>query len=279
MGSRITLLSGLAVLAVVLYACTETHSPRDAVNSVPSGGAYKIGTPYQVAGVWYYPAVDPAYDETGIASWYGAEFHGKPTANGAVYDMNQLTAAHRTLPMPSRVRVTNLENGRTLELTINDRGPFAKGRIIDVSRRGAELLGFLDKGTVRVRVQALSGTRPAVAQTAAAPMVSEPAVPEPSAVQFASAQPAVLQPISAQPLEAIAGAEQIFVQAGAFSSFHNAQGIGNHLATIGKASVTAVEGRPLFRVRLGPFSSHDEAGRILSRVMAAGYPDARVVVD
>jgi len=105
-----------------------------------------------VNGVWYYPKADYKYSETGIASWYGPGFHGKRTANGEVYDENGLTAAHKTLPMPAMVRVTNLENGRSIQVRINDRGPFEAGRVIDMTRRGAQLLGFIQQGTARVRV-------------------------------------------------------------------------------------------------------------------------------
>ncbi len=105
-------------------------------------GNYKIGKPYEIAGQWYYPAVDYEYSETGIASWYGPKFHGKQTANGEIFDQHEISAAHRTLPLPSMVRVTNLENGRSLDVRVNDRGPFAHGRIIDMSRRAAQLLGF-----------------------------------------------------------------------------------------------------------------------------------------
>lgn len=115
--------------------------------------SYKIGNPYQVASLWYYPAEDFGYNEVGIASWYGPGFNGKRTANGEVYDMNALTAAHKTLPIPSVVQVTNLENGRTLKLRVNDRGPFVEGRIIDLSLRAAQLLDVQKKGTARVRVE------------------------------------------------------------------------------------------------------------------------------
>lgn len=116
---------------------------------------YKVGTPYEVAGQWYYPAEDYGYREEGIASWYGPGFHGKRTANGEIYDMNALTAAHKTLPMPSIVRVTSLENGRSLKVRINDRGPFVDGRIIDLSRRSAQLLGMELQGTARVMVEVI----------------------------------------------------------------------------------------------------------------------------
>ena len=108
----------------------------------PLSGNYKIGKPYEISGQWYYPHHNPDYDEVGIASWYGPGFHGRKTANGEIYDQDALTAAHTTLPMPTLVRVTNLENGRSMVLRVNDRGPFVDNRIIDVSRRAAEDLGF-----------------------------------------------------------------------------------------------------------------------------------------
>ncbi|MBV8738425.1 MAG: septal ring lytic transglycosylase RlpA family protein [Alphaproteobacteria bacterium] len=126
--------------------------------SYPEGhgiGTYRVGEPYKINGVWYYPAVDYTYDRTGVASWYGEEFAGRLTANGEIFDLNDLTAAHTTLPMPSIVQVTNLENGRSLQLRINDRGPFVGGRLIDVSRRAAQLLGFENQGTTLVRVTIL----------------------------------------------------------------------------------------------------------------------------
>lgn len=155
--------SALVGLAVALGGCAETQlaaegAKRAAASRPASGqrGLYKIGEPYQQNGIWYYPSEDYTYDETGIASWYGPDFHGKITANGEDYDMNDLTAAHRTLPMPSFVRVTNLDNGRSLVVRVNDRGPYARGRILDMSRRAAQLLGFIDVGTARVRVQIMA---------------------------------------------------------------------------------------------------------------------------
>jgi rare lipoprotein A len=124
----LTVSIGLAFLG----AC---NGPEKVQPTASAGkGLYKVGKPYQVDGIWYYPKEDPSYDETGIASWYGKQFHGRYTANGEVFDLNGLTAAHHTLPMPSIVQVTNLENGRSLTLRVNDRGPFAGARIIDVSR-------------------------------------------------------------------------------------------------------------------------------------------------
>jgi rare lipoprotein A len=120
------------------------------------GGVYRTGSAYQVDGVWYQPREDPAYDRVGTASWYGELFHGRRTANGEIYDMDRLSAASTTLPMPVYARVTNLANRRSIIVRVNDRGPYANDRIMDVSRRSAELLGFRDSGTARVRVQYLA---------------------------------------------------------------------------------------------------------------------------
>jgi rare lipoprotein A len=119
------------------------------------GGVYRIGDPYQVAGTWYTPREDPRYDRIGRASWYGELFHGRRTANSEIYDMDRLSAAHPTLPLPVYAQVTNLANGRTIVVRINDRGPYARDRIIDLSRHSAELLGFRANGTTDVRVKYL----------------------------------------------------------------------------------------------------------------------------
>jgi rare lipoprotein A (peptidoglycan hydrolase) len=119
---------------------------------LPSRGVYKIGKPYTIAGNTYVPAENPTYDETGTASWYGDGFHGGPTANGEVYDMHLLTAAHKTLPMPSYAYVHNPVNGRTIMVRINNRGPFKGDRIIDLSREAARLLDFKARGLATVRV-------------------------------------------------------------------------------------------------------------------------------
>jgi len=131
-----------------------------------SQGKFKVGNPYQVFGVTYRPRETYSYSETGIASWYGPNFHGKPTANGETFDMYELTAAHKTLQIPSLVRVTNLENGRSLVVRVNDRGPFKRGRIIDLSMRSAELLGFKNQGVAKVRLDLLAEESKAIARAA-----------------------------------------------------------------------------------------------------------------
>jgi rare lipoprotein A len=128
--------------------------------------SYKVGAAYQINGVWYHPRVDYDYDETGLASWYGEAFDGQATANGEIYNLNELSAAHKTLPLPSVVEVTNLRNGRSLRLRVNDRGPYVEGRIIDVSRRASQLLGFETAGTTPVRVRILKDESIQVAQAA-----------------------------------------------------------------------------------------------------------------
>ncbi|MCB2102892.1 MAG: septal ring lytic transglycosylase RlpA family protein, partial [Rhodobacterales bacterium] len=236
---------GLAFLAT---GCAETQflahtakQVRGQSGEAPTGegGRYKVGSPYQISGVWYYPKEDYDYVETGIASWYGPQFHQRNTANGEVFDMNKISAAHRTLPLPSIVQVTNLENGRSLRLRVNDRGPFAHGRILDVSRRGAQLLGFHRQGTARVRVEILADESRALAarmqgqqviaregspikvdklpkpdvdqETAAlAPPPGARAAPPP--VQAAEAPPPVAappQPVQAQPVQPAAAAPSV----------------------------------------------------------------------
>ena len=136
----------LALLLVALAGCSSSSPP----------GVYKLGNPYQIQGRWYYPEYDPNYDRVGIASWYGEPFHGRRTANGEVFDRDMVTAAHPTLPLPSVVRVVNLQNRRELVVRVNDRGPFVGDRLIDLSQEAARQLGFEGQGLAPVRVQFVS---------------------------------------------------------------------------------------------------------------------------
>ena len=133
-----------------------SSSPRVVAFGEPvpkGGGTYRVGKPYTVAGRVYVPEEDANYREEGLASWYGDDFHGRLTANGEVFDMASLTAAHPTLPMPCYARVTNLSNGKSLIVRVNDRGPYHGNRLIDVSNKAAELLEFKGNGVARVRVE------------------------------------------------------------------------------------------------------------------------------
>lgn len=155
--------SGSSDVGPGLGARTDTYDQRWGVSSsarvvhagpVPKGGGtHKLGRPYQVGGRWYVPRHEPGYDRVGIGSWYGQQFHGRKTANGEIFDMDALTAAHPTLPIPSYAYVTNLRNGRTLLVRINDRGPYVADRVIDLSRASARALGYFDGGLARVRVR------------------------------------------------------------------------------------------------------------------------------
>ena len=321
------------VLALGLSACAETnfllHTAKK-MRDGPPGGVYKVGEPYQMNGVWYTPVEDYGYDETGIASWYGADFHGRATANGETYDMNEVTAAHKTLPLPSLARVTNLENGRSLIVRVNDRGPFVAGRILDLSRRSAQLLGLEGKGTGRVRVQilaeesreiaerlkergavanarvlpgpeAVKDKTLMVAQLPKAEVAQEELAPPPGAKIAPQLKPTASRVVVTDtplreasrpqrpPAAAKAGmltqgaarATRIYVQAGAFGNFDNAHKTSARLAGVGPVAVSPVlvNGRDVFRVRLGPIASVEEADRFLDSVIRSGYPDARVVVD
>ena len=266
------LVGGCAQTALVSHAAKELIRGNDPVDQT---GTYKVGSPYQIDGVWYYPAEDPDYGEIGIASWYGVPFHGKRTANGAIYDMNALTAAHRTLPMPFRVRVTNLDNGRSIVLTINDRGPYARARIIDVSRRAAQLLGFKEKGTTPVRVEAVPGQgleKPLIAEATDPEAPSLPASPTGSVERQALTEVAAFEP---------ARGPTMFVQAGAFTNPENARRLRESLAPFGEVHTTkvTVDGTDVYRVRLGPVTTTESAEVLLERVIDAGHYDARLIVE
>ena len=301
---------------LLLAACSTTappppHSrPEDHTVTVPpNAGVYKVGQPYQVDNVWYYPREQPDYDETGIASWYGPTFYGKKTANGELYDGNQLTAAHKTLPMPVNVRVTNLDNGKSLIVRVNDRGPYARGRIIDLSKRAAELLDVVQTGTARVRVTYMGRAdingAPPLPETPPEIASALPAVPAgkvdeaalgivPGAVVAPPVKEAVL-PKPAQPIPAEMFADQqptgkvtkvpvpasthLYVQLGAFSKLENAKAL---LAKVGgdlKISTLQRGGQTLYRVRSAPLASVADADAALARVTGAGANDAHIVVD
>jgi rare lipoprotein A len=145
-------------LVLVLAACGSS-GPVDPPPAVSPGPHFKIGQPYKINGRWYYPEFVTEYQATGVASWYGHSYHGRLTANGEVYDMYALTAAHPTLQLPSVVEVVNLENGRSLVLRVNDRGPFVDDRLIDLSLAAARELGFERQGLAQVQVRYLGLAR------------------------------------------------------------------------------------------------------------------------
>ena len=218
-------LSALALGALALAACnsntrlTSKVDPRYGVSASPrviepgepvpkGGGTYRVGKPYVVAGRTYYPEENRRYRREGIASWYGEDFHGRLTANGEVYDMEAISAAHPTMPMPSYARVTNLYNGRSLIVRVNDRGPYHAERVIDLSGKAAELLELRRAGTGRVRVEyvgpaALEGSDD---RRLLATLREGSPAPAPSAVMVASARPFVpdLPPVNPPPRRTVA---------------------------------------------------------------------------
>lgn len=319
------ILAGLALASsgLSLGGCAETELAaqgaksiqRNSTYSQPSQPRYKVGSPYQVAGVWYKPEENPTYDNVGIASWYGPTFHGKSTANGEIFNQNALTAAHPTLPMPSLVRVTNLDNGRAITVRVNDRGPFAAGREIDLSKRSAELLGFIGKGTTKVRVQYV-GRAPLDGDVRVAENVET--VPQTAATYAAAPQAAAPittstylapadSPVTSAPLETIpqpetqvsyleilargpvtpaeaatpapAAVSNIYVQAGAFADPANAERMSKALTDLGQVQISPVNNASgqLYRVQLGPMSDQQTANAALEEMKRRGVMSAKVV--
>jgi len=244
-------------------------------------------------------------------------FHGKQTANGETFDMNLISAAHRTLALPSIVRVTNLQNGRSLKVRVNDRGPYARGRIIDLSRRTAQLLGFEQAGTATVRVSVLAResrqlaaeygvfdalenepprpvAAPRVAVTSATlpPPPGAKTAPPPTnnhkvvavnTVPKRKLRDKLLVPVvdDAVTILLVKDAPKIFVQAGAFTRYDNANRLRARLSPIGSANIfqARIVDRPFFRVRFGPLNSVEEADRLLASIVRVGQRKARIVVE
>ncbi len=217
----------------------------------------KSGNPpfYEVLGERYFVLEDGnGYREQGVASWYGAPFHGRRTSSGTVYDMHDFTAAHKTLPLPTLVRVTNLDNGRSVVVTVDDRGPFVKNRLIDLSFAAAKELGIVESGTGRVEVETVR-TRRALS---------------------ASAAPAA-------PAGATAKAQRLFMQVGAFSDEANAARLKGSLESNGVNNVVIRyddEVRPgLYRVRIGPIEGSAEFDALASRLAALSIANPRLVTE
>ena len=352
----------LAGVSLLLSGCAETQLVSHWAKKVTWPGqqeaksTYKVGNPYKVGSVWYYPEENFTLVETGIASWYGPGFHADHTANGEVFDQNELTAAHRTLQLPCLARVTNLENGRSVVVRINDRGPFLHGRIMDVSMRAAELLGFANKGTARVRLEVLEKesriladaakrgedtTRMTLADLHGAPapaetsphMAAQPVAPVKAAAltNDADTMPESLRTPTITVEELSAGGSHvgnttapapvktmappkmseptpngmaaghlnkrgrfmpdpvvseapvhptgIFVQAGSFAIYDNAERLTKKLVNIAPTIIepVTVNGRKLYRVKLGPIATVSEADSVLEKVIRDGNGTARVV--
>jgi rare lipoprotein A len=284
--ARPSLRQWLLIVPLIMAACSPQPSAPKAAGQ---GAHYKVGEPYQVAGNWYMPKEDYSYDETGIASWYGADFNRGTTANGEIFNKNELTAAHKTLPLPTLARVTNLDNGRSIVV-----------RIIDVSQRAAQLLGFEQQGTAKVRVQVLADESKAIADamrhygTAPPPVEIAGATGAPvAAVETKTLEPVRTTPvvheqlIATRPVQEVvmmpvaAGHNRLFVQAGAFTVLENATKLKQRLSPYGPVTLSdiVVNGRLFHRVRLGPVADVPQADQLLLKVRKAGIENARTVVD
>lgn len=268
---------GLAAagLALLLAGCSSKSTvgtgdypppePRDIsgiTDAVPRAEPYsRYGNPesYVVFGKRYYTRSDSKdYKERGIASWYGSKFHGRRTSSGEIYDLYKMTAAHRSLPLPTYARVTNLRNGRSIIVKINDRGPFHNNRIIDLSYVAAAKLGILEHGTGLVEVEAIDTSAPQPATT----RMAEQAAPE-------------TPPATSDTL--------MYLQVGAFSQRDNADRLRSRLQTANVGDIHVVEGNgssgTFFRVRVGPLASVDEADRVANSLASEGISETRVIID
>lgn len=290
------LVSSLAAL-LLLTACSSAPRNYDyadlaeEVTSIKSdGGVYKVGSTYTALGQTYTPREDYNYSETGMASWYGKDFHNKKTANGETYDMRAITAAHRTLPLPSIVRVTNLENGRSIVARVNDRGPYVKNRIIDLSEKGAELLGYKMQGTAKVKVEILEKESRAIKEAMLADNNKSSVTNKKinyglaqdntqTTVKTASQNVTPKQPTTTlgapQPVES----GIFFVQVGAFSDLTKAKEMANNMQRFGTVTIheAYLSKDGVYRVRLGAYHSRDEALQILDRVLDYGHADVSIV--
>ncbi len=303
-------LVGIVATGLLLSGCSSDRkldpfagkgSPKFAKSGpLPKGGGRRhVGKPYTVAGRTFHPTANPKPVQVGVASWYGPRFHRRKTSNGEWFDMNYLSAAHPTMPLPSYARVTNLENGRTVVVRVNDRGPFVGTRIMDLSRAAAERLGYLRQGKARVRVEylgpaPLGDDRHLLARLndlKHAPKSTLLAAIDGGAVDGApvrmaradASSPAVrtaATPRQVQPA-GYAPAPGYFVQVAAFADPGNAEAARLRLERIGPVDVRPVDvaaGR-FWRVRLGPLASLEDAENLLGQVRDIGHHDARIVLS
>jgi rare lipoprotein A len=265
MAGRISTKWGPGALAVgllsLLAACAggaRSDLGRTPIVTDPAPIVSGTMRPYPIRGRWYQPAEQPGYDETGAASWYGDQFNGRPTATGERFDMHALTAAHKTLPLPGLVEVTNLANGRRIVARVNDRGPFVDGRIIDLSRGSAEALGMLQAGVGEVRVRYLGRA---------------PRVGGGTALQYARTAPPAPYPTAPPSWEN----GDYWIQAGAFSDRRAARRVADRLGDRATVDMTSGSNAAMFRVLVGPWPDANAAEHARQAVIARGYADALLI--
>lgn len=285
-------------LALALAACGTTEKPGAeragpaATKSPDARTSYKVGRTYTINGRTYTPEESFDHVESGRASWYGPGFDGKPTANGEIFDSGAMTAAHRTLQLPSIVRVTNVGNGRSAIIRVNDRGPYHGDRVLDVSEAAAVELGFRDIGIAYVRIEVLEEASREVARLAQggatiAEVDQVRVKADAVAKAVVAANPAAevtKQARLASVGRSVGGegtvADQAFVQVGVFADIDNARRLGQKLGDVGTVEILDLPsgGRTLHRVRLGPYPDLPAAEQALERAIALGVADAHLVM-
>ena len=286
----------ILLIPFFLLGCSETTFLINSAKRIGTWGdepIYKIGTPYKINGKWYYPAVDYDYEEIGIASWYGPGFHGKQTANGEIFDQNKVSAAHRTLPMPSIVRVTNLDNGKVLpKVRVNDRGPFAGNRIIDLSKKAAQELGFVNTGIAKVKVEILenesrehalvnSGNKMSKVESAKIKEIKKTEIAnnfEKQIIKKKEKHKSQNEDFDEQ--NSILSDKQLAIQVGAFTDHRNAKSLTQKLSDF-QAYIerTFVNNGYLYRVRIGPIESLNLAENIKKKLFELGYTASHLIVN
>ncbi|WP_396593319.1 septal ring lytic transglycosylase RlpA family protein [Brevundimonas sp. R86498] len=259
---------GVAALISLLAACASVggaggpnrgRAPAAPVVTDPAPIVSGTMRRYQIRGRWYQPAEQPDYDVVGLASWYGDQFHGRPTATGERFDMHALTAAHKTLPLPGLVEVTNLANGRTVILRVNDRGPFVEDRIIDLSRGAADALDLRTRGVGEVRVRYLGR----------APRLGGGQVLQRAAV--GEAAPVASAPL---PIPAIAS-PPVWLQVAAFATRAEAEAAASRVGA--PALVQAASNQRSYRILLGPWTDPNAAERARLAVAERGFGQAALI--
>ena len=275
--------------------------PQKNILNFKEQAIFKIGNSYQVEGVTYYPKKNLNYDETGIASWYGPKFHGKLTANGEIFNQNNITAAHKTLPLPSAVKVTNLENGLSIIVRINDRGPFVNQRIIDLSSEAAKKILMKKKGTALVRVQLLRSESillEKLAKKGQFPEIDEikkltiPPVNKPKGINVKVVDINKKNNKKTDPktesikrklkvLELNNRKFKIWIQIAAFSNIKSAKILQDKFKEIQNLNVHKVllRGKKIYRVRAGPFLSIDKADSVYNFLIAKGMQGTKFIVE
>ena len=234
------------IFFLIISSCAPSNKNFSIKKSPFSGGEYKVGKPYQIEGKTFYPKESFDYLESGVASWYGPNFDGRKTANGEIFNMNLLTAAHKTLQLPSLVKVTNIENNRSLILRVNDRGPFVKNRIIDVSKKAASILGFQKHGTANVIVEYYG--RAKIYDKDGKIVKQKKKITKEN------------------------DKRSLYIKIGVYSDVNNVKKIKSQLKNFG--NIETNQNQSGYKLLLGPFANKNYTERVLSNLKERGFKDA-----